>query len=365
MSGTIDEKAPRLAGLTFLVEGVLDADGSATVLRISDRKQVRHPLALKVIKREEPEDNARISRAGASCAASAKLHHPAILHYHDFRLRRSWFRISRAELLMELVEGRALDRIDEPENGPWVLIFREVAAALAHMHRRGVLHGDIKPSRIMLSTTGHVKVLGYGQSLLSNPDHGRATPEYAAPERIKDGVLDEKTDIYALGATIYRALTGQVANAGRRSLGETGGKISTPSALNPSIPAKLNNLIIACLQSGPARRPESMYEIHQRLDAIVPELDLKDDALKGAEAWARGDLSALRARHDAVALCNSAVPLARLQDRVAADWAKDLKLELAKPGKVMVAADLDNLTRKGGLLDQLKAEGLEVIGPAY
>lgn len=283
MPETSDAKPPGLAGLTFLVEGVLDADGTATVLRISDRKQIGRPLALKVIKREGPEDDARIARARAACEASAKLHHPAILPYHDFRVRRSWFRVSRAELLMELVEGRALDQIDQPENGPWVLIFREVAAALAHMHRRGVLHGDLKPSAILLSTTGQVKVLGYGQSQLAQPDHAHATPEYAAPERIKDRVLDEKADIYALGATIYRVLTGQPANVGRRGLGEAA-KISTPSALNPSIPAKLNNLIIACLQSGPARRPESMYEIQQRLDAIATELDLKEDALKGLAA---------------------------------------------------------------------------------
>lgn len=283
MSDTLDEIAPRLAGLSFLVEGVLDADGPATVMRISDRKQVGRPLALKVIKREGPEDDARIDRARAGCTASTKLQHPAILSYHDFRLQRSWFRINRAELLMELVEGRALDQIDEPENGPWILIFREVAGALAHMHRRAVQHGDLKPSRIMLSKVGQVKILGYGQSLLSNPDHAQATPEYAAPERIKDGVLDEKADIYALGATIYRVLTGQVANAGRRGLGEPG-KISTPNALNPSIPSKLNNLIIACLQSSPARRPESMYEIQQRLDAIARELDLKPDILKGLAA---------------------------------------------------------------------------------
>ena len=92
---------------------------------------------------------------------------------------------------------------------------------------------------------------------------------------------------------------------------------------------------------------------------------LKDDALKGAEAWARGDLAALRPRNDVMAQCNSAEPMVRLRDRVAADWAKDLKVELGKPGKVVLAADLDTLTRKGGLLDQMKAEGLEVIGPAY
>jgi len=93
---------------------------------------------------------------------------------------------------------------------------------------------------------------------------------------------------------------------------------------------------------------------------------LKDDASKAAEAWAKGDVNVVRASNDRSADCLNAVPeVVRLRDRVAADSAKDLKAELAKPGKAMVAADLDTLTRKGGLLDQLKAEGLDVIGPAW
>jgi len=92
----------------------------------------------------------------------------------------------------------------------------------------------------------------------------------------------------------------------------------------------------------------------------------QDETPRLAEAWARGDIAAVRARNDRSAECLNAVPeVVRLRDRVAADWARDLKTELAKPGKAVVAADLDTLTRKGGLLDQMKAEGLEVIGPAY
>jgi uncharacterized protein YbaP (TraB family) len=92
----------------------------------------------------------------------------------------------------------------------------------------------------------------------------------------------------------------------------------------------------------------------------------KADAPKLAEAWAKGDLATVRALNDRAAECLDKVPVVvALLDRVAADWAKDLKVELARPGKAVVAADLDTLTRKGGLLDQLKAEGLEVIGPAW
>jgi uncharacterized protein YbaP (TraB family) len=88
--------------------------------------------------------------------------------------------------------------------------------------------------------------------------------------------------------------------------------------------------------------------------------------LESIEAWAKGDFAATRALNGRTGGCLAVVPaVAAMSDRAAADWAKGLKAELARPGKAVVAADLDTLTRKGGLLDQLKAEGLEVIGPAY
>jgi uncharacterized protein YbaP (TraB family) len=88
--------------------------------------------------------------------------------------------------------------------------------------------------------------------------------------------------------------------------------------------------------------------------------------MEAIEAWAKGDFTAARALNGRTGGCLAVVPaVVALSDRTAADWAKGLKTELAKPGKAVVAADLDTLTRKGGLLDQMKAEGLEVIGPAY
>jgi uncharacterized protein YbaP (TraB family) len=84
------------------------------------------------------------------------------------------------------------------------------------------------------------------------------------------------------------------------------------------------------------------------------------------DAWAKGDFAAVRTLNGRWGKCLDAVPaVAALRDRAAADWAKELKAELGRPGKAVVIVDLDTLTRKGGLLDQLKAEGLEVIGPDY
>ena len=89
-------------------------------------------------------------------------------------------------------------------------------------------------------------------------------------------------------------------------------------------------------------------------------------SMQAVEAWAKGDFAPALALNSRASVCIDATPaLVELRNRVAADWAKDLKAELAKPGKVVVTTDLDNLTRKGGLLDQMKAEGLDVIGPAW
>jgi uncharacterized protein YbaP (TraB family) len=95
---------------------------------------------------------------------------------------------------------------------------------------------------------------------------------------------------------------------------------------------------------------------------------LPSDAPLMAKAWARGDLATVKEIDEATSNdgCFRAAPaVGALQDRVAKDWAQDLRRVLAVPGKTVVEIDLPSLTRKGGLLDQLRAEGLDVIGPAY
>ena len=84
--------------------------------------------ALKVVNREEPKDDARLERCRASAEASSKLKHPSILMYHDFRVRKSWFRVVRSELLMEHVAGKSLDKMEgKLKLKDWVLIFKHIA----------------------------------------------------------------------------------------------------------------------------------------------------------------------------------------------------------------------------------------------
>ena len=90
------------------------------------------------------------------------------------------------------------------------------------MHRRGVYHGDLKPSNIMVSEDDHVTLIDFGTAWIKGEDKNRVqgTPQYMAPESATDRVVDERTDIYNLGATMYRMFTGRYAQQGIPLLGD-------------------------------------------------------------------------------------------------------------------------------------------------
>jgi serine/threonine-protein kinase len=285
MSRAPADTRPQLAGLKFLVEAMLDTEGAGKVVRIGDQNQPGRRYALKFISREGPEDDVDLARAKAACQASAKLGHPVPLKYHDFRLKRKFvfFGPGRGELLMEFVPGKAIDALPDLSLDQLVLIFQKVASGLAHMHRRDVRHGDLAPRRVLLTRTGDVKLLGYGLTLVPGPlrEQYKGERRYMAPEQIRGKILGDRTDVYSLGAVMYHQMTGQPANVGGRAKGDVE-KIPLPTRLNPAIPASLNNLLVACLQSDPPKRPETMYEVSQKLDAIVEEMGLEPSLLKGA-----------------------------------------------------------------------------------
>lgn len=282
MLNSTKDVRPKLSGMKYLVEAVLNADDSSTVLRISDRQAVDRIYALKIIKRESSEDDIFLELGRLALEASTKLAHPAILKYFDYRLRRSWFRVSRAELLMEYIAGQSIAELEEETTSDHlILIYRQVAAALAHMHRRGVRHGDLRPQHILLAHSGAVKVIGYGLSMLEGAfkEAMPGSKKYMAPEQIRAKIITDKSDVYSFGACFYHSATGKPANAGLRAQGDLE-RITLPSRLNPAIPSALNDLLVECLQSHPPKRPDGMFEVQQRLDELARRRGLDDQALK-------------------------------------------------------------------------------------
>jgi eukaryotic-like serine/threonine-protein kinase len=129
-----------------------------------------------------------------------------------------------------------------------------------------------------------VKLIDFGTAWVRGQDKNRiqGTPQYLAPEQATEKVVDDKTDIYNLGATMYRMLTGRFAQQGIPKPGEER-KLVTPLKINPRIPGPLNELIIASLSIDPSKRPAGMFELRDQLSTIAKQMGLAEVDLRGAD----------------------------------------------------------------------------------
>jgi serine/threonine-protein kinase len=277
----------KLAGLDYKVVKGLGAGAGSSILLITDT-HLGHNYALKVVKRQDADDEIYINQALHEFEVAQRLQHASILKIFDLRLKKRWFKTEGVELLMEYVDGRTLDDIACREIGQLVLVFIHVASALNHMHRRGVYHGDLKPSNIMLSRDGKVKVIDFGTAWIKGEPKNRVqgTPQYMAPEQATEKVVDAKTDLYNFGATMYRMFTGEYANLaipalGDPSIGSRGRK--PPIMLKPDVPGTLNETIVSCLELSPDRRPAGFFEVKDQLVAVARYLGLRPDDIRGSE----------------------------------------------------------------------------------
>src|SRR5262249_24078859 len=111
------------------------------------------------------------------------------------------------------VNGRTLDNAPAMSLPQQVQVFVAVASGLVHMHRKGVCHADLKPGNILGSRARDVKIIDFGLAWIKGQQKGRiqGTPEYMAPETATLKPINERTDIYNFGATMYRMVTGQLA----------------------------------------------------------------------------------------------------------------------------------------------------------
>jgi len=277
---------PKLSEMSYRVVSVLGNGAGSTILLISDPGSGGKRYALKVVKRQDADDDIYIDQAKVEFDVAQRFNHENIVRIYDLRVKRAWFRVTGAELLMEYVDGKTLDEIEAPEMGQLVLIFNQVASALAHIHRRGVFLGDLKPSNIMLSRTGRVKLIDFGTAWIKGEEKNRVqgTPQYMAPEQASERVVDERTDIYNLGATMYRMFTGRFAQQGIPMPGEAGlRKLTSPILIQPNIPGTLNETILSCLEINPDQRPAGVFEISNQLAAVAKYLGLDATDLRGSD----------------------------------------------------------------------------------
>ena len=287
---------PRLAEMEYRVIGPLGTGAGSTILRVVDKDRDQ-PYALKVVKRQAAADDIYIHQALHEFDVLPRLEHRTIPKVYDCRTRRKWFRVSGVELLMEYIDGKSLDDAAVRDIGQLVLIFSEMASGLRHLHTRGVYHGDLKPSNLMLSRDGAVKIIDFGTAWIKGQPKERVqgTPQYMAPEQIAHKFVDDRTDLYNFGATMYRLLTGEYANFGvSADIGDLarfssfdgtlrGAKprIAPPISINSDIPGTLNEVVMDCLHLDRDARPAGAFEIKHKLKAVAKYMGLSSRDLKG------------------------------------------------------------------------------------
>ena len=266
----------------FQVLGTLGKGAHSTILHVRRNADSRQ-YALKVVPLEGAGDHKFQEQAEHEFRIAQKLDHPNLTKVYALETVRDWlFRRRKLHLLIEYVKGRTLDTFPRISVGRLVQIFIQVAAGLVHMHRRDVFHADLKPNNIILSRAGEVKIIDFGLAWQrgESKDRIQGTPEYMAPEQVKQKIVNERTDIYNLGATMYRLVTLRLPPAAlvegsdlQLDSRRRADLLKPVAECNPEAPPELCDLIHRCLSSSPAKRPEKMTDIQAELEEICERLD--------------------------------------------------------------------------------------------
>lgn len=257
--------------------------GAGAVIYEARQRSSRQQVAIKHVVRQGPQDDRFVEQAETEYKVAHELDHPYLRKCHDIIRVRRWLKTRELFLIMELVHGERLDnqyQDKRPERvEPVVEIFMHVAEGLRAMHAHRYIHADIKPNNILLTPGGGLKIIDFGQSCPVGHTKTRiqGTPDYIAPEQVALAPLDQRTDIFNLGATMYWVLTGKAfstvlpaapAGAKKIELDARRGN-EPPHETNERVPLPFSRLIMECCASDRERRPSDMSKVISRLETIL------------------------------------------------------------------------------------------------
>ena len=263
-----------IAGRYELEERV-GSGGMSTVYRAHD-SLLERKVALKILHQRFGDDEEYVERFRREARAVAQLAHPNIVTVID-----RGEDAGRQYIVFEYVEGDDLKQLID-KAGPLpidqvVELGREIAAALAFAHERGIVHRDVKPQNVLLSE-GRAKVTDFGIARSLDVEHGvtqtgtvLGTSNYIAPEQASGQPIDDRSDVYSFGVVLFELLTGTVPFEGESFVAVALQHINepAPSVLErrPDTPPRLARLVDAMLVKDHDARP-SMDEVHGELDAV-------------------------------------------------------------------------------------------------
>lgn len=250
--------------------------GARSVIYLATDEENKRQVALKRAILERPEDSRIFDQIEAEYKVAKAIDHHYIRKCYQLIKIRSFLTVKEVLLAMELFDGQTLEDSPGMSLIDVLLVFRMVADGLHAMHQQGYIHCDIKPNNILVSPNGSIKIIDLGQSCRTGTTKTRiqGTPDYIAPEQVRREPLDQRTDIFNLGATMYWALTGKnvptLIPKKNEALGfELPKPVRTPNELQGAIPLGISNLVMDCVKNHPSERPADMNVVVSRLDILI------------------------------------------------------------------------------------------------
>ena len=267
----------------FEIRAKLGTGGMGAVYLAFD-PLIERDVALKVLSPDLGSSPIALQRFLGEARAIGRLNHPHVVSIYDIDQWNGQY-----YLVMELLSGGSVaDRVDQFTALPWEEACRLVAEAargLAAAHQAGMIHRDIKPENLMLTKDLSVKVVDFGLSKLldgSQDPHQAVTkagqilgtPQYMSPEQFESAEVDARTDIYSLGGTLFRMLTGRFPFHECQSILQVmSAHMTKPapvaSALVPTLPRVLDEIIARSMAKAPADRFSSAAELAEALEALI------------------------------------------------------------------------------------------------
>ena len=274
----------RVVGDRYRLERLLGGGGMATVWGGRDLRLDR-PVAIKVLSGEALRQPMALERFDREARAVGRLSHPNVVSVYDVGTQDG-----QPYLVMELVEGPTVATLlaDGPLPIADVLAMAsQVCDGLATAHSAGIIHRDIKPANLIVTAGGVVKICDFGVARLLDPSGsmnltGPATawgsPNYMAPEQIDGGTIDRRTDLYALGCTMYAMLTGAPPFTGGGTLGVLHQHMTappeSPRVRRSDVPSHVDALVCELLAKTPDERPPDARAVRARIGAAQADLAL-------------------------------------------------------------------------------------------
>jgi serine/threonine-protein kinase len=233
----------------------------------------------------------------------ARLTSPNTVRLYDFGTNETGGFYFVMELLTGMDVATIVERFGPLPPERVVAVLRQVCRSLGEAHAEGVLHRDIKPQNLFLCRLGLevdvVKVLDFGLVKTLDDSAGQitaagsltGTPSYMPPERVLGGAADERSDLYSLGCVAYWMLTGRQVFSGEPMAVMIHHARTAPvppsKVAGHAFPAGLEEIVLACLDKDPAKRPESAVELWRRLGDVALTTQWSSDQ---AELWWREHL---------------------------------------------------------------------------